>query len=91
LKENYKVIFKEDSANYTIKCLIEKTGMGRAKCSIIIINPKTGELLAKSKEVGGQTAMWNGYENPKKKAMDKLAKHDLIDLIKEAERKQQVK
>jgi hypothetical protein len=82
ISENYKISFKKDSANYSIMCIVGKTGMGRAKCSVAIIDNKSGDLLFKSKEVGGQTAIWNGYANPKMVAMKKIADNYLIDLIK---------
>ena len=63
-------------------CIISKTGMGRASGSIAIVNNKNGDLLVKSKEVVGQTAMWNGYENPKMACMKKIADKYLTDLIK---------
>jgi hypothetical protein len=62
--------------------IIGKTGMGRAKGSVAIIDNKTGDLLLKSKEVGGQTAMWNGYANPKMITMKKITDDYLIDMIK---------
>jgi hypothetical protein len=82
LSDNYKITFKKDSADYIIMCIISKTGMGRASGSIAIVNNKNGDLLVKSKEVVGQTAMWNGYENPKMACMKKIADKYLTDLIK---------
>ena len=79
---NYKISFKKDSADYTVMCIIGKTGMGRAKGSVAIIDNKSGYLLVKSKEVNGQTAIWNGYANPKMVAMKKIADDYLIDMIK---------
>jgi len=81
--ENYQVNFKQDSADYTIKCIIGKTGMGRAKGSVAIINNKTGGLIGKTKEVNGQTAITNGYANPKMIAMKKIADKYLIKLLKD--------
>jgi len=81
LSENFKVTLKKDSADYIILCVIGKTGMGRASGSIAIAN-KNGDLLVKSKEVTGQTAMWNGYENPKMACMKKIADKYLTDIIK---------
>lgn len=81
--ENYQVNFKQDSADYTIKCIIGKTGMGRAKGSVAIINNKTGDLIGKTKEVNGQTAITNGYANPKMIAMKKIADKYLIKLLKD--------
>ena len=82
LSDNFKVTFKKDSADYIIMCIIGKTGMGRASGSIAIVNNKNGNLLVKSKEVTGQTAMWNGYANPKMACMKKIADKYLTDLIK---------
>jgi hypothetical protein len=62
-------------------CVIGKTGMGRASGSIAIANNKNGDLLVKSKEVTGQTAMWNGYSNPKIVCMKKIADKYLTGLI----------
>ena len=63
-------------------CLVDKAGMGRGKAAVAIIDSKTGDLISKSKEVGGQTSLFNGYENPKMRAMHKIADSYLIDLIK---------
>ncbi|MFY7731978.1 MAG: hypothetical protein ACOVSR_00750 [Bacteroidia bacterium] len=82
ISEGYKISFKKDSADYTVMCIIGKTGMGRAKGSVAIIDNKSGDLLIKSKEVGGQTAIWNGYANPKMIAMKKISDDYLIDMIK---------
>ena len=49
LSNNYKLTFKKDSADYVIICIIDKTGMGRATGSIVVIDNKTGNLLVKSK------------------------------------------
>lgn len=86
ISENYKISFIKDSANYTVMCIIEKTGMGRAKGSVAIIDNKTGDLLLKSKKVGGQTAIWNGYANPKMVAMKKIADDYLMDMIKKIQK-----
>ena len=86
ISENYKISFKKDSANYTVMCIIGKTGMGRAKGSVAIIDNKSGDLLVKSKEVTGQTAIWNGYANPKMVAMKKIADDYLIDMIKKVKK-----
>ena len=81
LSDNFKITFKKDSADYIIMCVISKTGMGRASGSIAIVNNKSGDLLVKSKEVTGQTAMWNGYANPKMACMKKIADKYLTELI----------
>jgi len=86
ISENCKISFKKDSANYTVMCIIGKTGMGRAKGSVAIIDNKSGDLLVKSKEVTGQTAIWNGYANPKMVAMKKIADDYLIDMIKKVKK-----
>lgn len=88
--ENYKITFKQDSANYTIKCIIGKTGMGRAKGSVALINNKSGDLIGKTKEINGQTAITNGYANPKMIAMKKIADKYLVKLIKEKVKTEQV-
>jgi hypothetical protein len=62
--------------------IVGKIGMGGAKCSVALIDNKSGDLLFKTKEVGGQPAIWNGYANPKMVAMKKIAEDYLIDLIK---------
>jgi len=82
ISEDYQITFKQDSADYIVKCIIGKTGMGRAKGSVAIIDNKSGDLLAKTKEVNGQTAITNGYANPKMVAMKKIADKYLIDLVR---------
>jgi hypothetical protein len=81
IEKNYKVTLKKDSADYSIICLVEKAGMGRGKASIVIYNNKSGDLIAKSKEVHGQTSAFNGYQNPKIRAMNKIANDYLIDMV----------
>lgn len=80
--ENYNITFKQDSADYIIKCIIGKTGMGRAKGSVVIIDNKSGDLIGITKEAKGQTSIGNGYANPKMLAMKKIAKKYLIPLLK---------
>ncbi len=87
ISENCKITFKQDSADYTIKCIIGKTGMGRAKGSVAIIDNRSGDLLSKTKDVKGQTAITNGYANPKMVAMKKIANKYLMDLIKKYAKK----
>jgi hypothetical protein len=82
ISEGYQITFKQDSADYMVKCIIGKTGMGRAKGSVAIIDNKSGDLLAKTKDVNGQTAITNGYANPKMVAMKKIADKYLIDLVR---------
>ncbi|MFB5946411.1 hypothetical protein [Albibacterium profundi] len=82
ISEGFQITFKQDSADYIVKCIIGKTGMGRAKGSVAIIDNKSGDLLAKTKEVNGQTAITNGYANPKMVAMKKIADKYLIDLVR---------
>lgn len=81
ITSNYHITFKKDSADYIVMCVIGNTGMGRAKGSIAIIDNKTGNLIAKSKEMNGQTMAFNGYANPKMLAMKRIADKQLIDLI----------
>lgn len=81
ISKNYKITFKQDSATYTLKCIIGKTGMGRAKVSVALINNKSGDLLGQTSEVNGQTAITNAYANPKMIATKKIADKYLIDLI----------
>jgi hypothetical protein len=80
--KNIKVSFKKDSSDYTLTCMVGKTGMGRSKCSIYVINSVSGDVIAKSKEVNGQTAAWNGYANPSMLAVKRIADKYLLDLIK---------
>jgi len=82
ISENYNITFKKDKADYIIKCIIAKTGMARAKAYVAIIDNKTGDLLAKTKQARGQAAITNGYANPKMRATKKIAKKYLIPLIK---------
>ena len=82
VSENYKITFKRDSANYIIKCIIGKSGMlGRVRGSVFIIDNKSGDLLAKTKDVVGYPAIYNHYANPKMVAMKKIAKKYLIQLV----------
>lgn len=87
ISENYQITFKKENADYTIKCIIAKTGMGRAKGYVAIIDNKTGDLLGKTKLAKGQTAITNGYANPKMQAMKKIAKKYLIPLVKKYKNK----
>jgi hypothetical protein len=81
LSNNYKLTFKKDSADYVIICIIDKTGMGRATGSIVVIDNKTGNLLVKSKEATGQTMLFNGYANTKTLSMQKVADKYLLDCL----------
>lgn len=81
ISNNYKITFKKDSANYVIMCMVDKTSMGAAKCSVAIIDNKTGDLLAKSKQVNGQTSLFNGYASPRKISIGKIADKYLVELI----------
>ncbi len=86
LENKYQITFLKDSSNYTVMCLIGKTGMGRATGSLVIVDTKTGQLVEKSKETNGQTAIWNSYANPRmlavQKASDKYLLSMISDLIK---------
>ena len=82
LSSNYHITFKRDSADYVIEFIISKSGMWRAKGSILLINNKSGDLIAKSKEANGQTTAFNGYGNPKMLTMKKIANDYLLDLLK---------
>ena len=82
LQLNKKITTKSENSEYTIQCLISKTGMGRAKGAIMIVDTKTGNLIVKSKEAHGQTSMLNGYANPKMQAMKKIAENELEELLK---------
>lgn len=82
-----KVTTKQENSKYTIKCLISKTGMGRAKGSIIISETSSGDILVKSEEVNGQTSAFNGYASPKMRTMKKIADDYLEDLIKQLKQK----
>lgn len=81
LELNKKVTTKQESSDFTIKCLISKTGMGRAKGSVMLLDSKTGDLLSKSKEVNGQASAFNGYANPKMITMKKIASDYLENLL----------
>jgi hypothetical protein len=78
---NKKITTKKENSYYTIQCIISKTGMGRAKGSIEIIESKTGNLLLKSELVNGQTSAFNGYANPKMITMKKIAQDYLLELL----------
>lgn len=86
LELNKKITTKQENSDYTIQCIISKTGMGRAKGSITILETKTGNLLLKSKLVNGQTTAFNGYANPKMITMKKIANDYLADLLLELEK-----
>ena len=83
IASNYKVTFKKDSSDLTIVCIIGKTGMGRATGSIALTDTKSGNIFVKSKEVDGQTSIFNSYANPKMISMKKIADKYLLDLVKE--------
>ena len=83
ISEKYKINFKKENSDYTIMCIIGKTGMGRAKGSVAIIDNNSGDMIAKTKEVNGQTSIANGYANPKMIAMKKIADKYLIQLLNE--------
>ncbi len=72
---------KQETSTYTIKCLTTKTGMGRAKGSIIIANSKSGVILAQSPQEKGQTSAFNGYANPQLIAIKKAASEHLATLL----------
>ena len=57
LELDKKITAKQEVSDYTIKCMIEKTGMGRATGSVMIFDSKTGELVEKTKKVKGQTSI----------------------------------
>lgn len=78
---NKKITAKQENSDYTIQCIISKTGMGRAKGSIAIVETKTGNLLLKSELVNGQTSAFNGYANPKMITMKKIAEDYLLELL----------
>lgn len=79
---NYKIVFKENSADFIIKGNASNAGVGRAKASVMLIDNKSGELLGRTKEYKGQTTIFNGYANPKMLAIKKVTKNHLLDLIK---------
>lgn len=81
LSSNYKIIYKESEADYSIKCSVANAGLGRAKGSVSLIDNKTGELLGKTIGVKGQTTLFNGYANPKMISMKKIANKYLIELL----------
>jgi hypothetical protein len=85
LELNKKITSKQENSDYSIQCIISKTGLARAKGSITILETKTGNLLLKSKLVSGQTSIFNGYANPKMITMKKIASDYLENLLLELE------
>lgn len=86
LELNKKITTKQENSEYTIQCNVSKTGMGRAKGSITILDTKTGDLLLKSEVVNGQTSAFNGYANPQMIAIKKIANDYLSNLLLELEK-----
>ncbi|HNW98622.1 MAG TPA: hypothetical protein PKK00_09465 [Bacteroidales bacterium] len=83
---NKKITTKQDSSDYTIKCIIQKAAKFSAEGNIEIYETKTGNALQKSKLVKGRTTAFNGYASPKKIVMNIIAKDYLYDLLFEVEK-----
>lgn len=81
LSSNYKITFKKNEADYLIQSTVANAGLGRGRGSVILINNKSGELVAKTIEVKGQMTIFNGYANPKLLAMKKIANKYLIEML----------
>ncbi len=80
IEKNHKVTNIKDSADYIITCMYGKTGIGTAKAYITISNKK-GDIIAKSKEVKSNSNAFNGYESSSKRAVEKIAKDYLDDMV----------
>ncbi|GAA0561910.1 hypothetical protein [Chitinophaga japonensis] len=74
LERNFKVTFRADSADYIIRPNIVGKSMGRAKGNILIINSKTGSVVASTKEMWGSARITNGFDNPTADALRKICK-----------------
>lgn len=81
LELNQQVTTKQDSSTYTIECVVTHLGISESSGYVIITDTKSGVMLARSKEEKGTTNAFNGYENSRKAAMEKVAKKDLANTL----------
>ena len=81
ISENYKVTSNKDKAEYTIECIFTKTSAFSAKGCVAIIDNKSGNFIAESKQVKARLNIFNGYANTKMQSMKKIANKYLIPLI----------
>jgi len=77
----YKVLNKEEKADFIIKCIATKQGLNISKGQITIYD-KEGNTVSKSKPVKASPAIWNGYSNAQTRAIKKIADSQLEKMIK---------
>ncbi len=82
---NQKVTTKRENSEYTIECIVEKSSTERTRGHLIIIDTKTGDIIATSAEEKGGDNQYTG-----KKAgtviMQKIAKNELATLLLKSKR-----
>lgn len=78
----FVVIFKQDSADYLVKCVISKAGFATARGYVAIIDLRTGKQIWRTSEAKGSTNAFNGYANARTNVMQRVADRYLIDAVK---------
>lgn len=81
LASDYRVTFKQDSADYIIKSNVKRMSMGRARGGIMVVDARSGDLISKSKDLWGAAKLANGYDNPVADVLKKTSGRYLIEMI----------
>ncbi|KAA2241673.1 hypothetical protein F0L74_17500 [Chitinophaga agrisoli] len=83
IEEKYKVVFKSDSADITIKCMTSAKKKYRAIGYLLAVSPKDGTILGESKRESARSNYYNGLEDPEYRMMRQLANKELKNLLYE--------
>lgn len=81
IESDYKIVFKEDSADYTIKTVINEVRKDKARGYLIIVNPKSGEMVAKTEQESANSNVYNGLQNAKVRVVNKIVDRYLLKTI----------
>ncbi|MBC9913165.1 hypothetical protein [Chitinophaga varians] len=81
LEKNIKLVFKEDSADYIIKPIINEVRRDKARGYLLITNAKTGEIAAKTEQESAVSTVYNGLQNPKVRVVNKIVDRSLLKTI----------